>query len=168
MNDTDLEVVEGGAIGSFYVFLGSPQALAAGAGWRVTQVTNQNYLSNSATYLLPASSAYTLTFRGIPGFLAPTNRSLVIAADQTTSVLAYYLYTNLSPRAESPVFSTNKTLPLTFLAYAGKRYAIEESTNLSNWKPLITNLVPQDGLLHLTITNSPAKKRAFYRARLVP
>ena len=82
--------------------------------------------------------------------------------------MAYYLYTNVSPRAESPVISTNGALPLTFLGYAGKRYAIEESTNLLHWAPLVTNQIPADGLLHFTRTNWSTKDRAFYRARLIP
>jgi hypothetical protein len=156
-------------MGSFYVCLGSPQALAVGAGWRITQLTNQNYFSNnSVVYSLPASPNYSLSFRNIPGFLAPTNRSLVIKADQTTSVMAYYLYTNVSPRAASPVLGAGGVLQLTYLGYAGKRYAIEESTNLLKWAPLVTNPVPPDGLLHFSKTNSSAKVRAFYRARLVP
>jgi hypothetical protein len=156
-------------MGSFNVYLGAPQALAAGAGWRVQQLTNQNYFSNnSVVYSLPASSNYTLLFRGIPGFLAPTNRPLAITADQTTSVMAYYLYTNVSPWAASPVLGAGGVLQLTYLGYAGKRYAMEESTNLLNWVPLATNPVPPDGLLHFNKTNSPAKGRAFYRARYVP
>jgi hypothetical protein len=155
-------------IGSFYVYLGPPHALAAGAGWRIQQLTNENYFSdNAAVYALPASSNWTLSFREISGFLAPTNRSLVITADQTTSVMTYYLYTNVSPRAESLVLSPDGAVHLTFLAYAGNRYAVEESTNLLNWVPLATNRVPQDGLLHFSKTNSSAKAHAFYRARLI-
>jgi hypothetical protein len=156
-------------MGSFNVCLGPTQALAAGAGWRVQQLTNQNYFSNnSVVYSLPASSGYTLSFRSIPGFLAPANRSLVIKADKTTSVMTYYLYTNVSPRAASPVLGAGGVFQLTYLAYAGKRYAIQESTNLLNWVPLVTNKVPQDGLLHFNKTNSSTKGRAFYRARYVP
>jgi hypothetical protein len=66
------------------------------------------------------------------------------------------------------VLGAGGVLQLTYLGYAGKRYAMEESTNLFNWVPLATNPVPQDGLLHFNKTNSPAKGRAFYRARYVP
>jgi hypothetical protein len=155
------------SVGSFYVFVG-PQPLAADAGWRITQVTNEIYFSGDPViYSLPASPNYTLSFRDVPGYRAPTNRSLVITADQITSVMAYYTYTNVSPRAESPVINTNAAFQLTFLAQAGKHYAIEESTNLLNWMPLVTNQVPPSGLLHFTKTNSTAEASAFYRARLV-
>jgi hypothetical protein len=156
------------SVGSFYVFVG-PQPLAVGAGWRITQVTNEIYFSGAPIiYSLPASPNYTLSFRDIPGYRAPTNHSLVITADQVTSVMAYYTYTNLSPRAYRPVINPGAPFQLTFLAHAGKRYAIEESTNLLHWMPLLTNQVPPDGLLHLTRTNSTATKGVFYRARLVP
>jgi hypothetical protein len=132
-------------------------------------LTNQNYFSNnSVVYSLPASPNYTLSFRSAPGFVAPANRSLVVKTNNTTSVMAYYIYTNLSPRVEKPVQVTNGVFQLSYLAYAGKRYAVEESTNLLKWVSLVTNPVPQDGLLHFNKTNSSAKSRAFYRARLVP
>ncbi len=154
-------------VGAFYVYLGPPQAVAAGAGWRLQQMTNQTYLSDSSgVYALPASPNW-LSFHEIPGFVAPTNRSLVISADRTRSVMAYYVYTNASPRAENPVIGTNGILHLTFLATAGKRYALEQSTNLFDWVALVTNQVPQDGLLRWNQTNASAEARSFYRARLV-
>jgi hypothetical protein len=156
------------SMGSFYVYLGPSQVIAAGGGWRIQQATNENYFSDSSVlYGLPASPNWILSFRDIPGYLAPTNRPLVINADQTTSAMAYYLYTNVSPRADSPVISTNGALQLTFVAQTGKRYAVEESTNLVNWLPLLTNQVPPDGLLRFSTTNWAANDRAFYRARLV-
>ena len=57
---------------------------------------------------------------------------------------------------------------ITYLGYAGLKYAIQESTNLVNWVPLLTNQVPLDGLLRFLTTNPPAKPRAFYRASLIP
>jgi len=117
---------------------------------------------------MPASPNYTLTFKPIPGFQAPTNRPLAIYPDQITSVLAYYLYTNQSPQALSPAMNTNGMWQLTFLGTAGKRYALEESTNLVNWVSVATNQVPADGLLRFNRTNSPTTPCGFYRTRWVP
>jgi len=156
--------------GKFCVYMDPPQALAAGAGWRITEFTNLDYYSDAATYGLPIPSGtnYHLAFRSIPGFAAPTNRPLVLVTNQTTNIQAYYVYTNLSPLATSVSVGASAVFNLTYLGYAGKRYAIEESTNLFNWVPLVTNQIPQDGLLRFAITNAPTKPRAFYRAHLIP
>ena len=155
-------------MGSFYVSLGPPQALTTGAGWRVLELTNQNYYSDTATYSLPmGTNQYHVAFRAIPGFVAPASRTLPLIAGRTAGVLAYYVYTNLSPQTISASVGAGGVFKMTCLGYAGLNYAIQESTNLVNWVPLITNQVPQDGLLRFLTTNPPAKSRAFYRARLV-
>ena len=157
--------------GKFYVHLDPPQALAAAAaGWRVLELTNQTYYGNDAIYSLPLSNApaqYTLTFRAIPGYLAPANRALPLIAGQITGVMAYYVYTNLMPRAVSATAGANGVFKITYLGSAGKLYAIQESTNLINWVTLTTNQIPDDGLLHFITTNAPAKILAFYRASLI-
>jgi hypothetical protein len=159
------------AVGKFCVYMDPPQALVAGAGWRVMELTNQNYYTDAATYGLPIPSGtnqYHLAFRAIPGFLTPTNSPLVLNSNQTQNIQAYYVYTNLSPLAVSASVGTNDVFNLTYLGYAGQRYAIEESTNLLTWLALATNQMPPDGLLRLAVTNAHAEGRAFYRARFVP
>jgi hypothetical protein len=158
------------SIGCFYVYLGPPQALAAGAAWAVTNLTNQTWYSTSSLCGLPIPELgfqYTLKFRSIPGFIAPTNRPLVLSDSGPKGVQLYYVYTNLSPRAESLAIRTNGTLAFTFLASAGKQYALEESTNLIDWVSQVTNEVPADCLLRFVKTNSPAEASTFYRARYV-
>jgi hypothetical protein len=59
-------------------------------------------------------------------------------------------------------------LQMTLTAGPGQTYALERSTSLVKWTPLITNTVPSAGTL--TFTDSPATnnpKTLFYRARLV-
>jgi hypothetical protein len=151
--------------GNFQIILSPPEAIAAGAGWRITQLTNLTYFSdNLATYALPAA-AYTLTFRPVFGFLTPSNRPLQVVGNQTAVLTVSY--TNLAPRATAPVFSNN-TLNLTFTAPVSQRYALEWSTNLINWQPLATNNVAADGVVRFTDSNVPVRSRTFYRARLVP
>ena len=70
--------------------------------------------------------------------------------------------------AVSASVGANGAFSVTYQGYAGRSYAIEESTNLLAWAALLTNQIPPDGLLVFTTTNPPAKGRAFYRARLVP
>jgi hypothetical protein len=156
-------------MGSFNVYLGGAQAMAAGAAWRLVQLTNESYFSeNAGIYSVPASTNYTLTFRPVPGFATPTNRSLAIYADQLTSVMAYYLYTNQSPKAMAMVLGTNGNWQFTFLGLAGKRFALEESPNLVNWVPVATNQVPPDGALRFSRTNNLTIPQRYYRARELP
>lgn len=155
--------------GGFYVMMGPPEALAGGAGWRVQELGGQTYYnSTNSIYGLPAPVTYTLVFHAVSGFRTPTNYTLSLNADQTTSVLTYYTYNNLSPKTKSWTVATNRVCKVIYIGYAGKRYSIEESTNLPVWKGLVTNQVAQDGSLRFTTTNSPTKTKAFYRARLVP
>lgn len=155
--------------GGFYVMMGPPEALAGGAGWQVQELGDQTYYSSTnSIYGLPAPVTYTLAFHSVPGFLTPANYSLSLASDQTKSVLVYYTYNNLAPKNKSWTVATNRVCKLAYLGYAGKRYSIEESTNLPVWKGLVTNQVAQDGSLRFATTNPPTKTKAFYRARLVP
>jgi len=158
-------------LGAFYVALGPPQALAAGGGWQVSELGETGYRSDGALYalpILPLPARYHLAFRPIPGFAAPTNRVLPLIDSATASVLAYYVYTNLSPRVERAAAASNGVFGITYLGRAGRRYAIEQSADLADWTPLRTNQIPQDGLLRFSATNAPAQQRAFFRARLVP
>jgi hypothetical protein len=151
--------------GSFQIVLSPPEAIAGGAGWRITQLTNLSYFSdNLATYALPAA-AYTLTFRPVFGFLTPSNRPLQIVANQTAVLTVSY--TNLAPRASAPTLSSG-LVNLTFIAPISQRYALEWSTNLVNWPALATNTVTVDGAVRFTDSNSPNRSKTFYRARLVP
>ena len=160
-------------IGRFSVYMDPPQAVTAGAGWLITEVTGMGYSNTIATYGLPfqTETMYHVAFRPVAGFLTPSNSPFVLNTNytnHTTNIQAYYTYTNPSPRAESFTRGTDSSVNITYLGRAGKGYAIEESTNLLNWTPLSTNQIPQDGLLHFTATNRSANVRAFYRAHLVP
>jgi len=77
------------------------------------------------------------------------------------------LYTNLSPLAISAFIRPDGSFNITYEGCASNSYAIEESTNLFNWTPLLTNEIPENGMLYFSVSNAPAKGRAFYRARLV-
>jgi PKD repeat protein len=157
-------------VGKFCVYMDPPQAVAAGGAWRVMELTNQNYYINTNTYGLPIASGgteYHLIFRTIPGFLTPSNTPFVLKTNQTKNIQAYYIYTNLSSKAVSVSSATNSVFKVVYLGYAGKRQAIEESTNLLTWVPRVTNQIPSDGLLRFAVTNAPSKGRAFYRTRWV-
>jgi parallel beta-helix repeat protein len=164
-----VQLAAGGGIlfapGYFQIIVEPPEAVSAGAGWRILELTNALFFNdNAATYELPPAT-YTVTNQPIFGFLTPSNWQLAIVGNQTAIVTNRYV--SLAPRAAAPVWS-NGTLGLRFSTPAGQRYAIEGSTNLVNWTPLVTNTVTANGLLSFTVTNLTSPPRGFYRARLLP
>jgi hypothetical protein len=50
----------------------------------------------------------------------------------------------------------------------GKTYALETSSNLVVWAPILTNIVDMTGLLPFIDSGSTNKQMRFYRARLLP
>jgi hypothetical protein len=152
------------APGYFHVILTPSNAVSAGAAWTILQVTNNIYFSdNAATYALPAAT-YTLSFHSAPGFLTPPDRPLLVAANQTATL--FVNYSNFSIIGSLPTFS-NGLPQLAFAAAVGQKYALERSTNLIDWIPLVTNTAGNDGFVRFIDSNA-ATRNAFYRVRLAP
>lgn len=68
------------SFGQLQVDLGPAEALAAGAGWRLLDSGQTNYVNEaSSSYpLFPAT--YTLEFRAATGFVTPTNRPVTVTS----------------------------------------------------------------------------------------
>jgi hypothetical protein len=115
---------------------------------------NSRYETVYTNFILPGSYGFT--------FFA-TDTSGQLSTPLQTTVTS--IYTNLSPLAVCAVITPDGSFKVTYEGYAGKSYAIEESTNFLNWTSLLTNEVPDDGMLYFSI--SPTNGRAFYRTRLI-
>lgn len=98
-------------------------------------------------------------------FYAGDNLGLLSSAKQSMMTV---INTNLSPLAVGATIGADGSFNVTYQGYAGRNYAFDESTNLINWLPLLTNQIQLDGLLRFSTTNPPARTKAFFRARLVP
>jgi hypothetical protein len=61
----------------------------------------------------------------------------------TSSVASLTVYTTPAATLSAPVISTNG-FQLTVTGVPGFQYAVETSTNLTDWLPLLTNIVPFD------------------------
>lgn len=151
----------------FQVQLSPQEAINAGAAWRVLNSTNTNYFSdNSATYGLPAN-AYYLNFRtNVPGYLAPADMLLTLIANQTAVKTANYL--SLTPHYSQAPAMSNGVIQIIFGAPAGQQYVIEVSTNLTMWTPLVTNIIPTNGMMSFVDPSATNTGRKFYRARHLP
>ncbi len=147
--------------GLFAVALSPPQAVARGAGWRVVQGPNTNYINDTALrYLLSATNRVNIEFKPVPGFIAPPNRTIQVVANQTTNVLADYAVFQLA----SGAWSNTDGYVLNFTGSMGSVYVIEASTTLTNWTTLatLTNLTGTIQFRDAASTNLP---RRFYRGR---
>ena len=85
------------------------------------------------------------------GYSEPTNQqTLTFVSEPPIALLALEARTN------------NLTLQLTNAT--GAAFIVEQSTNLSQWSPFVTNIAP----FCLSITNSPSWVPRFYRALWIP
>ena len=72
-----------------------------------------------------------------------------------------------SPGVITDVFGDSSGGPFEFklMAFTGRRFAIETSTNLVDWLPVFTNSTADGFFL---FRDAPTSNERFYRARLVP
>lgn len=154
------------APGYLRVLLSPPEAIAAGAGWRLLGSGQTNYVNdNTARFgLLPAT--YTVEFRAATGYGIPTNRPVTIVVEQTAELEVVY---ELSTPAESVL--TNLTLSpangftLSLQGSSGVAYVIEGSTNLTRWDALATNLGLTNGVWQFRDPSATGRPYLFYRGR---
>ena len=130
-------------------------------GWRFTGGTT--YTTNfTSTVSVTGGTNYSIEFLLVPGFIAPTNRTVLTVANQTNTVQGNYV-------PVLPVLTFLSRTNLTFTGATGATYRVDFSTNLAGavWSPLVTQkLVTTSG----TVTNfGPATNRArFFRTVLLP
>jgi hypothetical protein len=153
----------------YVVHLGPPAALAAGAGWKITQLSGTTWLADtSQTYQLPAGT-YTITFRPIPGYLTPTNLTFTLGAGNTATITdTYVALGGLTVPALGAPAVANGSLRFTITGSASERVAIERSTNLVNWTPVVTNTIGPDGSVSFSDASATNRTRGFYRAQVIP
>jgi hypothetical protein len=152
-------------LGYFSIRVTPSNAADKGAAWRISELTDSAYYSNSAVFGLPVGH-YTVSYRPLAAFLTPTNYPFELTDNVTNVIEARY--TSLQPTASS-LRVTGGTVSLLFTnAPLGQSYAIERSTNLVNWFPLATNQTATNGTLSVTNSGMNNIPNAFYRARLVP
>jgi hypothetical protein len=153
--------------GYLVIQLGPPAAVQAGAAWELAgQSTSYYSTANPSLQEITTTNAAALQFRPILGWNVPTNRSVTVFPGVIVTNIA--LYTSASPIFSSASLSGNH-LVMTFGAGTGQNYALDRSTNLTAWTPLVTNTVPGGGTLNFSDTpTTNSSKSVFYRARLVP
>jgi hypothetical protein len=147
--------------------LGPAAAVQAGAAWELAgQPASYYSTANPSLQEITTTNSIALQFRPVPGWNLPTNHSVTVFPGVVVTNTA--LYTMAGANFSSASLSGNQ-LVMTFTAGAGQNYALDRSTNLTTWTPLVTNTVPVGGTTNFSDTPSTNNsKSVFYRARLVP
>jgi hypothetical protein len=154
----------GGNLAYLQVNLGPPEAVNAGAAWRL-QGTSDWGTNAPFTITISQGASATLEFKPIPGWDLPPTQTLTLTAGELRTASAAYTPLPVS-------FSAARVLPgggvaITLQGAAGRVYSILGSTNLlkplTNWTEVLrlTNTTGQ-----ATFTNPPPLlRRQYYRAK---
>ncbi len=128
------------------------EAVTAGAGWRLTASADTNSLAADAVAGPLAAGTYTLTFTPLPGWIAPADVEVALAANATTTVAAAYL----------PLTTSAYGVPVWWLQQFG--YTNEPDTavetiganGLPLWQSYIAGLDPTDPASRFEALPAPA------------
>jgi hypothetical protein len=156
-------------VGSFQILLSPAAAIAAGGAWQITALSASTYYSNnSAVYELPAGN-YTVVFRAAAGYITPANATVNVVGGQAVTLNITYAAggTPTVPGLAAPAIARGM-LQLTITGTPNEMVAIERSTNLVNWTPVITNTIGAGGSVSFSDALATNRTRAFYRAQVVP
>ena len=133
-------------------------------GWRIMGYTDTNFITDAlATVALIGGGSYPIEFKAVPGFLTPSNRTVLMAVGGVVTLQADYV-----PIRPLLGFDYNNGLSLS--GATGATYRVEFATSLTtpvDWTPLTTFALVNSPF---TVSNTlPATDASgFYRAVLVP
>ena len=148
------------------VVLGPPEAVQAGASWR---------LQGDASYATPYTSTYTraitangagIEFKPIPGWDSPGSRTVGVSAG-TMNIISDVFYTYHPAALINPRLLEDRGLALTLEGITNRVYAILSSSNLlepmTNWAEVLrlTNTASQTMFTNPPPANTPS----YYRAK---
>ena len=170
-----LEIALGG--GAFTDILGAGGSFARGGYNGTISSSYENPLAGRNAWT-GNSGAFTTTLVNLPAAAAGNTVQLRwrLGSDDSVGVTGWYVDTVLLIDGYSccvglpPVIlsgmtcDTNHQVQFTVTGAAGYRYAVEVSTNLASWWPVVTNSSP----FTFTDTNAPAYSTRFYRAHYRP
>src|SRR5262245_2575548 len=116
-----------------------------------------------ATVALIGGGSYPIEFKAVPGFITPSNRTVLMAVGGVVTLQADYVPIH-------PLLSFDYTNGLSLSGATGATYHVEFATNLAmpiNWMPL-TNLTLLNSPFTISDTRPTADGGGFYRAVQVP
>ena len=81
---------------------------------------------------------------------------------------AVSVVTSTQPILSNPQRASGGGFSFVLVGTPSARYVVQTSTNLSAWLPLVTNILPANGLLPITDSQSASVSRRYYRAVSAP
>ena len=133
-------------------------------GWRIAGYTDTNYVTEAlATVALVVGGDYPIEFKAVPGFITPSNRTVLIAVGQTVTLQADYVPIR-------PLLSFDSNSGLSLSGATGASYKMEYTTRLAMpiaWTPLTTFTLISSPFT-ISGTGPATNGSGFYRAVLVP
>jgi V8-like Glu-specific endopeptidase len=133
-------------------------------GWRVSGIEDTNYFTDALTTVaLVGGGGYPIEFKGVPGFLTPSNRVVQVAVNQVVRLPVQY-------EPIRPGLSLQGGFNLSLSGPTGISYRVEYATNLAPpvlWMPWTTQTVLTSPLIISNIYSSSNNAR-FYRATWSP
>jgi sugar lactone lactonase YvrE len=139
--------------------LGPPAAVQAGAAWKFNNQPAADYSSvNPSLQEVVTTNALALQFKPVPGWILPTNQSVVLVPGQIVTNTASYSVTN-------PVLvAAGAGLGIT--GTPGTLYRLDRRTSLTggSWLPVSTNTILNSGFNLLLSQPDTNGSTFFYRA----
>jgi len=147
-------------IGSLQVTIGPAGAVSAGAQWQVDGGAWQN---SGATVSGLSVGNHPVVFNTVSGWTTPGNQNVTVNANQTTPATGTYVAIPEPPKQLTGMTLSNGVFRFVLNGPVGSNFVIQISSNLVNWLPLVTNVIPASGSVLITdpVIGQPTR---FYRA----
>ncbi len=145
----------------------APASVKIGATATVSSgtVTNVAFSSNATPLGSSQTGPYGITTSPLsPGSYSLTAVATAAGVSGTSSVVTINVVTPVT-NLLSKATATNNQFSFNYTANPGLRYAIEKSSNLFNWTPVVTNTPSSSPV---SFTNAVSGSPAFYRVDRLP
>jgi hypothetical protein len=134
--------------------------VSAGAQWRVDGGTWQN---SGATVSGLSVGNHPVTFNTVSGWTTPANQTAAISVNQTTPATGTYAAIPQLPKQLTGMIRSNGVFHFVLNGPAGSNYVVQVSSNLVDWLPLSTNIIPGGGSVPVADREASNHVRRFYR-----
>jgi hypothetical protein len=145
--------------GSLQVTLAPSDAATGGAQW---SLDNGPFRASGTSISGLTTGSHLLTFKTIPGFFTPANRTVEINSGPTTVVSATYFA--MPPVQLVAVALENGSVHFDLTGAANVTYIIEAAADFTNWSPISTNTIPASGVIAVNDPSPALEPARFYRA----
>jgi sugar lactone lactonase YvrE len=150
------------------VKLAPPEAVEAGAAWRLTGLANAdltnlyfftNYFSTNWIVVTYTTNGFAVEFKPIAGWISPLTNVVTLIPNVVTNLIGFYTVTN-------PVMVADASRGIGIKGTAGTEYRIESCSSLTSgdWSTVSTNTIGTNGFSWVVPAPTTNNSTIFYRA----